>query len=99
MGSFGEVFDVLGQRVVQQGGQVHISAAVNRVVVEGGTAKGLEVQLAPVAGGTYCEKSRRHGLSHQPFYVGAPSSGVCAPPSLGDLTLSAGVVCARFRLG
>ena len=45
MGSFGEVFDVLGQRVVQQGGQVHISAAVNRVLVEDGVARGLEVQL------------------------------------------------------
>ena len=45
MGSFGEVFDVLGQRVVQQGGQVHLSAAVNRVLVEDGVGKGLEVQL------------------------------------------------------
>ena len=45
MGSFGEVFDVLGQRVVEQGGQVQISAGVNRVLVEDGVAKGLEVQL------------------------------------------------------
>ncbi|PKB64838.1 MAG: hypothetical protein BZY80_01850 [SAR202 cluster bacterium Io17-Chloro-G2] len=45
MGSFGEVFDVLGQRVVQQGGQVHLSASVNRISVEGGVAKGLEIQL------------------------------------------------------
>ena len=46
MGSFGEVFDVLGERVVQQGGDVHISAGVRKVVVEEGTATGLEVELA-----------------------------------------------------
>ena len=45
MGSFGEVFDVLGERVVQQGGDVHISAGVRKVVVEEGTATGLEVEL------------------------------------------------------
>ncbi|PKB65866.1 MAG: hypothetical protein BZY81_08965 [SAR202 cluster bacterium Io17-Chloro-G4] len=45
MGSFGEVFDVLGQRVADQGGQVHISSDVNRVVVEEGVATGLEVAL------------------------------------------------------
>ena len=46
MGSFGEVFDRLEQRIVQQGGTVHISARVNRVVVEEGIATGLEVQLS-----------------------------------------------------
>ena len=46
MGSFGEVFDVLGERVVQQGGDVHISAGVRKIVVEEGTATGLEVELA-----------------------------------------------------
>ena len=46
MGSFGEVFDLLGQRITSQGGQVHVSAAVKRIVVEDGTAIGLEVQLA-----------------------------------------------------
>ena len=45
MCSFGEVFDVLGQRVVSQGGDVHISSAVKRVVVEEATATGLEVSL------------------------------------------------------
>ena len=45
MGSFGEVFDVLGERVVEQGGDVHISAGVRQVVVEEGTATGLEVEL------------------------------------------------------
>ena len=45
MGSFGEVFDVLGERVASQGGDVHISSGVNRVVVEEGTATGLEVVL------------------------------------------------------
>ena len=47
MGSFGEVFDRLGERIVQQGGTVHISARVNRVAVDDdGAATGLEVQLA-----------------------------------------------------
>ena len=45
MGSFGEVFDVLGERIAQQGGDVHISAGVRKVVVEEGTAAGLEVEL------------------------------------------------------
>lgn len=42
MGSFGEVFDVLGERVSQQGGDVHISAGVNRILVEDNNATGLE---------------------------------------------------------
>ena len=47
MGSFGEVFDRLGERIVEQGGAVHISARVNRVAVDdNGVATGLEVQLA-----------------------------------------------------
>ena len=47
MGSFGEVFDRLGERIVQQGGAVHISARVNRVAVDDdGGATGLEVQLS-----------------------------------------------------
>ena len=46
MGSFGEVFDVLGERVSQQGGDVHLSAGVNRVLVEDNNATGLEVQLS-----------------------------------------------------
>ncbi len=45
MGSFGEVFDVLGERISQQGGNVHISAGVRKVVVEEGIATGLEVEL------------------------------------------------------
>ncbi len=45
-GSFGEVFDTLGERVRQQGGEVHISSAVQRVVVEEGRARGLEVKLS-----------------------------------------------------
>ncbi len=45
MGSFGEVFDRLEERIGQQGGKVHLSARVNRVVVEGESATGLESQL------------------------------------------------------
>lgn len=46
LGSFGEVFDLLGERVCQQGGDVHTSAGVKRVVVAGGVATGLEVELS-----------------------------------------------------
>jgi protoporphyrinogen oxidase len=45
MGSFGEVLDTLGERIVEQGGDVHISAAVKRVAVEDGAAAGLEMAL------------------------------------------------------
>jgi len=45
MGSFGEVIDVLGERIAAQGGDVHISAGVKRVDVEDGVAAGLEVAL------------------------------------------------------
>ena len=45
MGSFGEVFDVLAERVREMGGEVHTSAAVERVEVDGGRARGLHVAL------------------------------------------------------
>ena len=45
MGSFGEVIDALAERITEQGGDVHISARVNRVIVDGEKATGLEVQL------------------------------------------------------
>ena len=45
MGSFGEVFDTLGDRIREQGGDVHISAGVNRIIVENGSATGMEVQF------------------------------------------------------
>ena len=45
MGSFGEVFDTLGERVRAMGGAVHTSAEVARVVIQEGRAVGLEVRL------------------------------------------------------
>ena len=45
MGSFGEVIDVLAERVRQQGGEVHISSRVNQVTVADGVASGMEVQI------------------------------------------------------
>lgn len=45
MGSFGEVFDVLAERVREMGGEVHTSAAVERVEIEDGIARGLHVAL------------------------------------------------------
>ncbi len=45
MGSFGEVFDTLGERIRELGGEVHTSAAVRRVAVEDGRVTGLEVDI------------------------------------------------------
>ena len=49
MGSFGEVIDVLAERIRRQGGEAHISARVNRVLVDGERAAGLEVQTGDAA--------------------------------------------------
>ena len=45
IGSFGEVFDILGQHIIKKGSEVHISTGVRKIVVENGRAIGLEVQL------------------------------------------------------
>ena len=45
IGSFGEIFDVLAERIEQQGSTVHISSPVSRVVMEEGRARGLEVAV------------------------------------------------------
>lgn len=59
LGSFGEVFDRLGERIVQQGGTVHVSARVNRVTVAAGAAgpgaTGLEVRLSGQESGPEAE--------------------------------------------
>ena len=44
-GSFGEVFDTLGDHIRRLGGEVHISAGVSRIVVEDGRSTGLEVEV------------------------------------------------------
>jgi protoporphyrinogen oxidase len=45
MGSFGEVIEALAERVVQQGGAVHTSASVSKIVESDGSATDLDVQL------------------------------------------------------
>ena len=45
IGSFGEVFDVLAERIGEHGNQVHTSATVRRILVEDGRAAGMEVEL------------------------------------------------------
>ena len=45
MGSFGEVFETLAQRIVELGGEVHLGSGVKSTVVESGAAVGLEVEL------------------------------------------------------
>lgn len=46
IGSFGEVFDALGERIWEMGGEVHTEANVLSVTMTGGTATGLEIKLA-----------------------------------------------------
>ena len=45
IGSFGELFDVLAERIEELGGQVHTSASVRRIVVEDDRAKAMEVEV------------------------------------------------------
>ena len=45
MGSFGEVIDRLSERIAEQGGDVHTSAFVSRVLIDDSRATGLEVQF------------------------------------------------------
>jgi protoporphyrinogen oxidase len=45
MGSFGEVIEVLAERIAQQGGVVHTSASVTQIVDADGSATTMEVQL------------------------------------------------------
>ena len=65
VGSFAEIFDVLAARVREQGGQVEISAQVERVVVEDGRAVGLEVR----AGGESQRYDYDAVLATVPSYV------------------------------
>ena len=45
IGSFGEVFDALADKVREQGGEVHLSAAVERVDARDGKSVGMRVAL------------------------------------------------------
>ncbi len=45
MGSFGEVIEVLADRIAQQGGAIHTSASVTQIVEADGSATAMEVQL------------------------------------------------------
>ena len=45
MGSFGEVIEVLAERIAQRGGVVHTSASVTQIVDADGSATTMEVQL------------------------------------------------------
>lgn len=46
MGSFGEVFDTLGEKIVQMGGAVNIGSGVQRIRFEDDRATGLEIGLS-----------------------------------------------------
>ena len=45
IGSFGEVFDVLGERVREQRGEVHTDAEVTGITTQSGALTGLEVEF------------------------------------------------------
>ena len=45
MGSFAEVFETLGDRIAQMGGEVHLSAGVRRVALDDARATGLEIEM------------------------------------------------------
>ena len=42
IGSFGEIFDVLAQRIAEQGSRVDTSVSIDRIVIEDGRAVGIE---------------------------------------------------------
>ncbi len=44
IGSFGEIFDTLAERIRELEGEVHVSRSVRRIVVEDGRATGLELE-------------------------------------------------------
>ena len=46
IGSFGEIFDVLAEKIKEAGNEVHVSASVRRIVVADGRATGLEVEMS-----------------------------------------------------
>ena len=65
-GSFGEVFDVLGERIRSQGGVIHLSSGVQRIVVEDGRATGLDVTIE---GGEPKHRDYDATLATVPSYV------------------------------
>jgi protoporphyrinogen oxidase len=65
-GSFGEVFDVLGERIRSQGGAIHLSSGVRRIVVEDGRATGLDVTIE---GGEPERRNYDATLATVPSYV------------------------------
>ena len=66
MCSFGRVFDVCGERIVEQGGQVHIGAAVRRINVTDDEATGL---IASVDGGPEQSLDYDAVIATTPSYV------------------------------
>ncbi len=44
MGSFGQIFDVVTDRIREQGGEVHLSASVDSIAIEDGKVRGMSVR-------------------------------------------------------
>ena len=66
MGSFGEVIDVLADRITQQGGQLHTSSSVTQIVESDGTATTLDVQIGS---GTSERREYEAVIATTPSYV------------------------------
>ena len=66
IGSFAEIFEVLARRVEEQHGAVTLSASVDRVVVEDGVARGLEVSAG---GGSARRRDYDAVIATTPSYI------------------------------
>ena len=66
IGSFGEVFDVLADKVREQDGEVHLSAAVERVDARDGNSVGMRVALD---GGSAREERFDAAIATTPSYL------------------------------
>lgn len=45
IGSFGEIFDVLAEKIVESGGEIHLSSVVKKIMVEKNHLSGLEIAI------------------------------------------------------
>ncbi|MDA0769616.1 MAG: NAD(P)/FAD-dependent oxidoreductase [Chloroflexi bacterium] len=66
IGSFGEIFEVLADKIRGQGGEVHLSASVEQVLTADGRATGLRVAIA---GGPAMDQDFDAIISTTPSYL------------------------------
>ena len=66
MGSFGQVIDVLADRIAQHGGRLHTSSSVTQIVKSGGKSTTLDVEIN---GGTSVRREYDAVIATTPSYV------------------------------